>query len=72
MYLVCFVCSVVARTAQSAAGNQPHSTLKYRHFGTKATNAWTCCQSQMPKLLHGARIPSGLVAKVKMAKMTKI
>ena len=22
MYLVCFVCSVVARTAQSAAGNQ--------------------------------------------------
>ena len=25
----------------------------------------------MPKLFHGARILSGLVAKVKMAKMTK-
>ena len=44
----------------------------YRHLGTIATNAWTCGQSQMPKLWHGARIPSGLVAKVKMAKMTKM
>ena len=31
-----------------------------------------CGQSQMLKLWHGARILSGLVAKVKMAKMTKI
>ena len=46
--------------------------LLYRHFGTIATNAWTCGQSQMPKLWHGARIPSGLAAKVKMAKMTKM
>ena len=46
----------------------------YRHFGTinSTTNEWTRGQSQMPKLWHGTRILSGLVAKVKMAKMTEM
>ena len=55
-------------------------SFAYRHFGDGATFGWTCGQSQMPKLWpwlwHGARILSmilsGLVAKVKMAKMTDI
>ena len=46
--------------------------LVYRHFGDGATFEWTCGQKSNAKVVAWRRIPSGLVAKVKMAKMTEI